>query len=220
MEAKDPVSLFLTRDNFLDSLLDEDDRWSPAAVRRTLQTSEAFDALFLGIVTYLTEHGHLDPADPLEVRSNVTGQLPLMIGKTFHLNISKLVKKDIKEFAAAFAVLLSLAPKTSPLALAALIPVINNMSTKLQKRLGEVCVVESIQEHYVRKAQTGATADEIAHELKDEPCRYPGQGCRYEKTGVCKIRSKSVGLVLESLKEREVVAPLTHEQPFEWRVRF
>jgi hypothetical protein len=220
MDTKDPVSLFLTRDNFLDSLLDEDDRWSPAAVRRTLQTSEAFDALFLGIVTYLTEHGHLDSAERPEIRSNVSGQLPLMIGKTFHLNISKLVKKDIKEFAGSFTVLLSLALKQYPVALAALVPVITNMSTKLEKRLGEVCVVESIQEHYQRKTKRGATAEEIAHELKDEPCRYPGQGCRYEETRVCKIRSESVGLVLESLKTREVVAPLTHEQPFEWRVRF
>ena len=94
------------------------------------------------------------------------------------------------------------------------------MSTRLEKRLGEVCIVESIQEHYQRKMQKGATVEEIAHELKDEPCRYPGQGCRYENSAVCKIGSNSVGLVLESLKEREVVTPLTHEQPFEWRVRF
>jgi hypothetical protein len=71
----------------------------------------------------------------------------------------------------------------------------------------------------LRRSQTGATADEIGHELKDEPCRYPGQGCHYEQNGVCTIKAESVDLVLKSLKDRQVLTLVTHEPPFEWRVQ-
>lgn len=222
MDELNRVSLVLTRDNFLDVLLKRGDRWSPNAVRQALQTRDAIDPLFIGVLEYIGEQGYADLPDRQSGLS-AAGQLPLMLRKTVHVNVSRLILNDIREFIGLFTILLSLALKHygyDYTALVALIPLLLGLIRKLKKVLGEVCVVECIQEHYVRRLQIGATAASIAHELQNEPCRYPGQGCRFEKTEVCTMNTENVEAALADLEKKEVVAPISSQKPPEWKVIF
>ena len=220
MDEQNKVSLILTRDNFLDVLLDRHDRWSPDAVRQTLQTRDAIDPLFIGVLEYVEEQGYADSPD-LQLSLSAAGQLPLMLGKTVHVNVSKLILKDIREFIGQSTIILSLALKHygyDYTALVALIPLLSGLIKKLKKQLGEVCVIECIQEHYVRRLQIGTTAASIAHELLNEPCRYLGQGCRFEKAKVCMMNEENVQAALTDLEKKEVVKPISSQKPLEWRV--
>ena len=230
MEPKDTTSVYLTRDNFLDILLDKKERWSPNAIRGILQTREAIDILFLAVTLYGAEQGYMEALDTSEKLLQAIGQAPLMVGKSFHLNLSKFVSGEIKDFTTNAAALISIVlfahhindPVALATTLATLVPVILNVVKTLDKKLGDVCVMESIQEHYkhTRKELKGFTAKEIAHELGGKPCRYPGQGCRYEKNHTCTLKKKNVEAILQGLNEKGIVEPFTYEEPHEWRVRF
>jgi hypothetical protein len=223
VEEKEHISLSLTRDNFLEVLLDKNDRWSPQLVRSIMPTSQALEHLYLGVLTYLSEQGYVSEDGGTDTPAAAAGQLPLMIGKTVHVNVSKLfLGKDLKDFTASMAILTSVVVNhytDNPAALVPLIPTLVGMVKRLKRQLGEVCVVEYIREYYSRRLNSGATAELIAHELRGEPCRYPGQECRYEAAGICAIKVESVTAVIQALKGKEIVEPITHEEPLEWRLR-
>lgn len=223
MDEKEHISLYLTKENFLEALLDKNDRWSPQQVRSMMATSQALEHLYLGVLTYLSEQGYAVLDGVPDSQAAAAGQLPLMIGKTVHVNVSKLfLGKDLKDITASMAVLMSVVVNQytdNPAALAPLIPTLVGMVKRLKKQLGEVCVVEYIREYYSPRLQSGATAQLIAHELGGEPCRYPGQGCRYEAARTCAIKSESAAAVIQALKGKEIIEPITHEEPLEWRLR-
>jgi hypothetical protein len=188
-----------------------------------MPTSGVFDYLYLGVLTYLTEEGYVREKDGAASLLIAGGQLPLMIGKTVHINVSKLfLSTELKDFTASLAILVSVVAThhtDNPAALAALIPTLVSTVKRLKKQLGEVCVVDYVREYYSRRLQSGATADLVAHELGGEPCRYPGQGCRYEDMGTCAIKKESADAILRALKDKEIVEAITHEEPLEWRLR-
>lgn len=160
MNEKDEKVLYLTRDNFLETLLDKQDRWSPDAVRSVLKSSQAIDILFQAMSMYLVEQGYSDL--PLSSATSVapTGQLPLMIGDRIYINLTKLMSEEIKDFLAASVAIISpiithyftssplpqfVIPAGGILGLAAKV---KTRAVVLRKKSGEVCVIESIQGNY------------------------------------------------------------------------
>jgi hypothetical protein len=207
----------ISRDNFLEAIFDEGDRWSPDSVREILPTMEVLDALYLTVAEQVKDPRY-DPAG---------SQLPLMLGKSIHLNLTALASNELKDITVAAAILLSIIAQqyTDELAslaggLVAFIPAILRSATRLKKQLGEICLLEVIHEGYLKRAHTGPTARIIAYELNGEKCRYPGQYCRYEDAGLCTIEEKNVEATLLALEEKQVVEKVTHEEPYEWKISF
>jgi hypothetical protein len=229
MRARDKEILYLTRDNFLDMLLDKNDRWSPNIIRIILKTPEAIDVLFLAVSMYLIEKEYTDSSNDRDPSAVATGQLPLMVGKRIHVNLSKFAEEDVKDFiVACVAIATSLGAHqfiANPITflpgaggLVSLAAKIKTKAVKLRKPLGEVCVVESVRGHYSPKTEKGASAGLVALELANEPCRYPGQECHYEVDKKCGITIEKIEQILQGLEKKEVIEHCNYEEPPQWKI--
>jgi len=230
MNAKDGKALYLTRDNFLDVLLEKQDRWSPDTVRSVLKSPQAIDVLFQAMSMYLIEQGYSDLPIGSGIPVAATGQLPLMVGNRIYINLTKLMSEEIKEFLIACMAILSpiithqftsnplilfSGPAGGIVGLAAKVKI---RAVILRKKLGEVCVVESIQGHYSSATERGASVKLINLELTGESCRYPGQDCQYEVNKKCGLKLEIIEKILQRLQEQEVIERCNYQEPLEWKI--
>lgn len=188
---------------------------------------EVLDALYLTVVEQVKDPRYESHVVGDQADYTAGSQLPLMLGKSIHINLTALASNELKDITVAAAILLSIVAQqyTDELAslaggLVAFIPAILRSVTRLKKQLGEICLLEVIHEGYLKRAHTGPTARIIAYELNAETCRYPSQYCHYEEAGLCTIEEKNVEATLNALEEKQVVEKVTHEEPYEWKISF
>src|SRR5258708_3668569 len=102
----------LTRENFFRIILANDKRWDSDTVRRLFSSGEAIDAMFVALATHAHVNGHLfDEKQTSISRPSVSAHLPLMIGRSIHISLSKAVQKEMKDLTVGVGVLLSIAAK-------------------------------------------------------------------------------------------------------------
>lgn len=102
----DNKEVVINRDNFLEVLLPKEDRCSPEAIREMLPTV-AVDPLYVSVTQYLTEQEKAVQVEREQSPKNYVGALPLMLGKTLHINTSKIFLEEIKDITVSTAIILS-----------------------------------------------------------------------------------------------------------------
>ncbi len=194
----------LTRDTFVKRL-------QLTHFESRLKDRDVASGLYISLSDFLSSLGVVRafpkraPADALSF---------IVPGTPIHVNLKEVPKEAIETFALCYLLIQHQVIGQPLLVAASFVKAVWKNLSVLDVQRGERCIVESLAEMQV------TTAEEVALNLTDTPCRYPDSGCQFlGNYGKCSILLDATDRTLQELEKKKVVQLKVLTDPKEWQVR-
>lgn len=195
----------INRDNFLEKL-------GFSHVRERLLERAKISHLYAELVDFLQKNGVeiMVGSEKLDSR-----QLDFKIPSTpIHFNLTSFIKDKIEAFISIFLILDGASEDNYLKIGSGVIMSFMNKVTLLNKKYGELCIVESMAEVKLN------TKEEICLNLYGHECRFPKAGCQFQDSATdnCLFDLDSIEKTLEKLEEKKVLEKVNAAEPIIWKI--